>query len=798
MIGQTISHYKILEKLGEGGMGVVYKAQDTKLDRFVALKFLPFDQSHSVDDKARFIREAKSASALDHPNICTIYEIDEAPDGHLFIAMAAYEGETLHARIAPKGKAHATPLPIRDVLTIALQIAEGLQVAHNKGIVHRDIKSSNIIVTASGQVKIMDFGLAWTTTGTRLTKAGVAVGTVPFMSPEQARGEAVDHRSDIWSLGVVIYEMTSGILPFKSQYNEAVIYSILNEHPQPLTSVRSDVPMDLERIVTKTIQKNPGERYQSLRDMIVDLKKMMQNFDLGAAQTLPTVPLKSTRSRITIYSITAVLILIAGLLFAIVFRRDPTPTSEQSIAVLPFQNFSRIKEDDYFIDGMTESIITDLGKFGGLLVIGRQTVNKYKGKTVDFEQLRNDLNVRYVVEGSIRRTGNALRVSAQLTDLSKGVQLWADRFDRRISDLFAVEDEISVGIMTALRGTLTPREEQQLTVQPTRNLEAYDFYLRGRYYYHKRSNADYDKAIPLLEKAVTLDPTFALAYATLGSACTQKSFYDEPRQKQFEEKAYVAIEKALSIDPNLAEAYIAKGNLLWTPGKRFLHEEAIAAFRHAIELKENSDEAHEWLGFVYMHLGLFDMAMGEYRKALTINPGAPFATGRVGMTYLYDGKYQEALSWLRKIPEDFNPETIGMQTAIALFYLGKMNEAVPILDKVGKTFPEDPFLLSTQAMIFAADGKREEALDKITKASEREKTYLGHFHHAAYNIGSAYALMKKNDLAVQWLQKAADEGFPCYPKYENDPNLNNLRADPQFVTFMNQLRKQWERYKAKL
>ncbi|MBF8295776.1 MAG: hypothetical protein HW389_2321 [Bacteroidetes bacterium] len=1265
MIGTTVSHYRILEKLGEGGMGVVYKAQDLKLDRLIALKFLPPEFTRDPDAKQRFVQEAKAASALDHPNICTIHEVDETRDGQLFIAMAHYEGETLHQKIVNR------QLSIDDCITFAIQTAEGLQAAHKKGITHRDIKSSNIMVTPEGQVKIMDFGLAKTTGATMLTKSGATVGTVPYMSPEQARGEKVDHRTDIWSLGVVLYEMISGRLPFESPYSEAIVYSILNEEPKPFSLVRSDVPANLETIVRKCLEKNLANRYQHADELIADLRRAKTGelpkvkvsmkagfrwrnwYVIGGAalvvaillfiflprltshsevissiavlpldnlsrdpeqeyfadgmtealitdlakisalrvisrtsvmlyktrkKTIPEIAkelnvdaivegsvqrsgdrvritaqllhaptdrhlwaesyernltdvlslqsevalaiVKEIRAKITpqeetrltsapainkeVYELylkgrfywnkrteegmrkaieyfdqaiekdpnlalvnagladsyiflglqeatlggtppkesfpkakaaalkaveidetlaeghTSLAVVkryydrdfvgaerefkraielnpnsaythlhyaisivgmgrldealaevkrareldplslainstvgwvlyfarqydlsieqlkktlemdpnfaiahyrlglayqqkerheeaiaafqkavtlsgggplaiaalghayavsgrrneaqkvlaelhelakqryVAAFYFAAIYagigekdqafawlekayeersesllrlnydprfnslRADPrfkellkkielpagaavdenkasTSTNWQnSIAVLPFKNISSDKEQEYFCDGMTEAIITDLAKIADLVVMSPAAVSRYKGQSVGPANVAEQLRVRYVVEGGVQRMGNALRVSAQLTDAETGVQLWADRFDRTTRDVFTVQDDISQKIVSALQIKLSTKEQQRLTLRPTQNLEAYDLYLRGCYYSNQRSFEGTDRAIPLLERATITDPNFAAAFAMLGSTYAQKAFYDEPLKKDWDQKAYVAVEKALSIDPNLAEAHVAKGNLLWTPTNRFPHDKAIAAYKRAIELKPSYDEAHAWLGFVCYHIGLLEEGLKECRKALQINPNSAFPQSRVGTALLYLGRNEEALTELRKVPAGFNPQVVPMQIAITLMYLGRNDEAEEVLLETEKDIPDDPFLLSTQALLLALDGKHQEAMQKIRLAEQKEKTYLGHFHHAAYNIGSAYALMKENENAVKWLQKAADSGFPCYPKFEKDRHLNNLRHEARFISLMEDLKKRWESFKAVL
>ncbi len=791
MIAQTISHYKILEKLGEGGMGVVYKAEDIKLKRTVALKFITPHAVGSEAEKTRFVHEAQAAAALDHPNICTVYEIDEA-EGKTFIVMAYIEGQSL------KEKIQSGPLKLDEALDLAIQVAQGLQEAHGKGTVHRDIKSANIVVTEKGQAKIMDFGLAEIAGRSRVTKEGMTVGTAAYMSPEQARGEKLDQRTDIWSLGVVVYEMITGRPPFSGEYEQAIVYQILNEEPEPITSLRSNVPMELERIVKKAMQKDRASRYQHVDEMLTDLRSLRKEIEAGLSKEPLSKVAPSRRRRVYLYGGVAGLVILAVVALYFFLPSKPTVVEKKSIAVLPFKNFSESKEDEYFSDGMTESIITDLAKVPGLLVIARNSVFQYKGKNADVLQVGKELNVRYVLEGSMQRAGNTLRVNAQLIDASNGFHLWANRFDRDMRDVFAVQDDISKNIVSALKLTLTPVEEQQLMARATKNLEAYDYYLRGKFHFNERNKSDNDSAIALFERAIATDPTFSSAYAALARAYTLNYFQFEPQQKHWEEKAFIAIEKALSLDPNLSQAYLARGELYWTPSNHFPHEKAIKEYRRALALNPNLDEAFHQLAVVYVHIGLFDKVVQEANKALEINPTNIGAQFRIGTAHLYQGNYEQALAILEKLPKRWNPSIVGIQTATALLYLRKKGEALSLLEQLSRDLPDDPWLLSTQALILASVGEEHEAAEKMRTAAEKEKTYFGHFHHAAYNIASTYALMKKNQLAIEWLQKAAEDGYPCYPKFEMDPNLNNLRSDPQFISFMEKLKKQWEYYKANL
>ncbi len=462
MIGKTISHYKILEKLGGGGMGVVYAAEDTKLKRKVALKFLPPEITCNDEIKKRFIHEAQTASALDHPNICTIHEIDEIKpttkepgNGQMFIVMACYEGESLKIKIA-RG-----PLKVAETIDIAMQIAEGLAKAHQKGIVHRDIKPANILVTEDGIVKIVDFGLAKLTGRTMLTKEGTTLGTVVYMSPEQARGEKVDHRTDIWSFGVMLYEMVTGQLPFRGEYEQAVVYSILNEDPEPPTALRSGMTMEMERIILKSLAKKPEGRYQHVDEMLVDLKSIR-------AKTMPkgeTIEAKTEvirtdkpsrkpnpRRRIAIFGILLLLIVTATVYLWVQKTWQPFIHQKVSkkIAILPLINLTGDPSQTYFCDGMTEQLITNLSRVPELKVIARTSVMRYKNTKKDIRQISKELDAPYVLEGSVRKSDKRVRITAQLIEAKEGTHLWANDYDRNLRDIFAIQDDVSQSIAHAL------------------------------------------------------------------------------------------------------------------------------------------------------------------------------------------------------------------------------------------------------------------------------------------------------------------------------------------------------------
>ncbi|MGH2567988.1 MAG: protein kinase domain-containing protein, partial [Bacteroidota bacterium] len=745
--------------------------------------------SSSDQDKARFIQEAKAASALDHPNICNVHEIDETPDGQVFIVMAVYDGTPLNRKIE-KG-----PLKIEEALDIAIQAAEGLQAAHEKGITHRDVKSSNIMVTEKGRAVIMDFGLARTSAATKLTKAGATLGTVPYMSPEQARGEKVDHRADIWSLGVVLYEMISGRLPFKSDYNEATVYSILNESAAPLTSLRSDVPMELERIVNKTLAKKPGERYQNVTDLLVDLRKLSQGTEAGISGPQSS---KSFALRKNPTVIVASLLGLAALALTLYFLvpSSPTKMERKSIAVLLFKNLSDSKEDEYFSDGLTEDIITQISKISDVKVISRTSVVRYKNTDKSLRTIGNELSVATILEGSVRRSGNQVRIVAQLIDANTDEHLWAETYDRQLTEIFAIQSDIARQIASALRAKLVLSGDARTRGQPTQNFEAYEYYLRGKFHFNISNRAGVDSSIILFQRAVELDPTFGLAYASLAQAYHEwYSTYDA--RKEWDEKAFVAVEKALTLDPNLAEAYLARGLIYWGQFNRTQPERGLQELRRAIELNPNLSGAHEYLGAIYGHIGLLEEALVEAKKSVELNPANVEHQYRVGQVLLYQQQYAEALSVFETVKEVYNPGFVSSQKGIILWYLGREKDAWQLLKDALTKYPEDRFLNSTFAIMLAARGEEKEAEARIQNALERGKGF-GDYHHVAYYAGSMYAFLKKNKQAVQWLQTAADNGFPCYPLYEKDPNLDLLRNDPMFIQFMAELKNRWEGYKATL
>ena len=808
MSGQKIKQYKIIEPLGAGGMGEVYLAEDTRLNRKVALKFLP---EHLVEDKdhlRRFEQEARAVAALSHPNVCTIHEVIETTEHSHCIVMEYVDGITLRERIS-KGR-----MNVNEALDVAIQTASALSAAHAAGVVHRDVKLDNIMARPDGYVKVLDFGLAKLTersdaagseTETRKlsdqTSPGIVMGTVAYMSPEQARGLPVDSRSDIWSLGVVIYEMVTGQKPFSGKTPTDVIVSIASQQPRPVTSFSSDIPAKLDQIVGKALAKNVEGRYQTADQLLSDLKSLRRDLDLqtrGDALKQPSPPV-FTRNRILIVSAVVIMLIVAGFVYTSFIRQRliAAPPSEiRSLAVYPLENLSGDPTQEYFADGMTDALITDLAKIGALRVISRPTVMQYKGVNKPLTQVGQELKVDAILTGSVQRSGDQVRISVQLFQIATEQNLWADSYDRDFRDMLALQRDVTQDIVGKIRIKLTPQEQGRIgNVHPV-NPKAYDDYLRGKFYLNRQDRESNEAAIAALDNAIKTDDNFAAAHAELAQAYVWKLFLFAPNEPRLAERAYTETNKALQLDPDSAVAYLARGRLQWTPANSFPHEKAIQDYKVALQLDPNLDEARNQLALVYSHIGALDEALRESQKAINTNPTNNLAQFRIGETLNFQGKYEQGLAALRGIPAQTNPELVGQQIVWALFNLGKKDEATSTLEQLLKDHPEDNrgLLTSLQAILAASSGQQQLAEEKIKLAISHGKGF-GHFHHTTYYIAVAYALMNNAKEALKWLEATANEGFPCYPLFEHDRNLNSLRNDPRFHTFMERQKQQWEHFK---
>ena len=675
-----IGHYQIMEQIGEGGMGVVFLARDLRLHRNVAIKVLPETVSTDKSRLNRFEQEAVAASALNHPNILTIHEIGRS-DNAKFIVSEYVNGFTLREKIPM--------LTVSESIDLAIQVASALEAAHKHGIVHRDIKPENIMVREDGLVKVLDFGLAKltekqisflnneaATLAMVKTEPGMIMGTASYMSPEQARGLEVDCRTDIWSLGAVLFEMIAGYPPFEGETSMDVVASILNKDPRQLTSASGT--LRINDIIYHCLQKKPSDRYQSAGELTADLRFLKRAHD---AKADPDVRLLKNNTAVT----------------------EVLPTSSTR----------------------------------------RWLVSDPK---------------RVIVAG----------LAPVLAAAAIAIYVWAPG-------------------------------ASHTSITNSQRSPAYDLYVRGKVKVTNVNRDDNDAAIKLLEQAVAIDPNYAEAWAELAKGYVFRSFNfaRDPEQRKLNEDAEVAVEKALELNPNLPEGHLSRGLVLWTHTKRFPHEQAIQAFKRAIALNPDLDEAHQWLSVVYIHIGLFDEATEEINKTLEINPNNTAVRLRMIAVNTYQGKFEEAIGVVKTTPPDQYPANLNRIAADSLVQLGRLNEAETVIDEYLKAYPDDEGgnVTSVKAILLVKEGKQREAEATIQRAIEIGKGF-GHFHHSAYNIASAYALMKKPDEAVNWLQNAADDGFPCYPYFEIDHNLDNLRQDARFITFMSKLKERWLKYKA--
>jgi serine/threonine protein kinase/lipopolysaccharide biosynthesis regulator YciM len=736
MIGQTISHYHILQKLGGGGMGVVYSARDTMLDRSVALKFLSKEALCDKLSQERFLREARAAASLNHPNICTVHEIGEDTQGHPFIVMEFLEGDTL------KNLVCARTMRTDRLLDIGIQVADALDHAHARGITHRDIKPANIFVTRAGQAKVLDFGLAKLgailavssetepsdSTNRRsnvhedtLTTPGASMGTVAYMSPEQARGEPLDSRSDLFSFGCVLYEMATGTPPFRGTTSAVIFNSIFNSNPVSPSTLNAEIPESVDVIILKALEKDRDLRYQSAAELRADFKRLKRDLDSGK---------RSLSGKIPSYVSTV--------------PSSVVPRSQNSVAVLYFENLSSAKEDEYLRDGMTEDIITELTNIKNLKVFPRPALLPYRDKPVTAPQVGRELNAAYVLSGSLRRSGNRLRITAQLVETHSGHALWAQRFDREMDDVFEVQDEIARSLAQAFRINLSPQEEQKIASKPTQNSVAYDYYLRGRSYARRES---LEFALQMYEQAIKLDPNFALAHAGIAYIC---GIIHEVREHnpKWVVRGEAACSKALEVDPNLAEALVAQARISYSQRK---HEEAIDLARRAIALKPDCEGVYNVLGRVYFASGRFQEAAELSEKAIEAN----------GDDYNVFIPIVNAL------------ERLGRTTELQRFRELEMNA----LERQLELVPEDVRARSLLAADYANMGR----LDDAVRHLEMTVALRPNDSNVLYNAACTYAVLGKKQEALALLQRSVDAGYANFDWPRQDPDLKSLHNDPEFL-----------------
>ena len=771
LIGQVVGHYRILEKLGGGGMGVVYKALDTKLDRSVALKFLPPHLSMDEEAKARFIHEAKAASALDHVNIGYIHEIDETDDGQLFIAMAFYAGETLKKKIT-RG-----PLPIDEALDYAVQIAEGLGRAHEAGIIHRDIKPANVMVTEEGLVKIVDFGLA-KMADVSLTQTGTTLGTVAYMSPEQAQGEAVDQRTDLWSLGVVLYELLTGERPFRGDYAEAIIYAIRHDEPEPITALRPEVPEDLARIVENLLRKDREARYASAEALLADLQAIKQGEAAEKQAVAPVASGSSSRNRVWIYGGGALVVLVLAAFIASQLFSGGS-RSIDSIAVLPLANLSGDPKQEYFSDGMTDALIENLGQIEALRVISRTSVMPYKTDPKPLREVGRALDVAGVVEGTVKSSGDLIEVTVRLYDAATEERLWSGRFERKLENVLTLQREVALAIAREIEIKLKPQEQERLEEAKTVDPEVYELYLWGRNLSYKRTLESLSQAITYFEQAIAKDADFAPAHASLVVPYFMLGASGTLPLEEARSKARQAAEQALALNESLSDAHVAMGVILsmydwdWSGAERVL--------KRAISLNPNNTEAIHEYGIYLIRTGKPEEGLNEMKRLLALDPLSPVARRSVAWAYFRNRQYDDAIEYSLRLL-DFDPGYAHMHLGAAYLLKGRYEDAIAALEREEVASTGTGFLaLGYLGNAYALSGKRDKALALIEQLEEQP--------NLATLVAEIYTGLGQHDEALDWLDRASsdEQSTDVLVHQLFDPILNPLRSEPRFQTLLEKM-----------
>lgn len=754
MIGQIISHYRVVEKLGGGGMGVVYKAEDTRLHRFVALKFLPDELAKDAQSLTRFRREARAVSALNHPNIVMLHDISSEA-GTDFLVMEYVQGQTLENLIASGG------LPFNRVTEYGVQIASALAAAHSAGIVHRDIKPANIMITQDDQIKVLDFGVAKltplvghtpdleTVTQIQGTIPGVVVGTVSYMSPEQTRGEPVDARSDIFSLGCVLYQAATGKRPFGGASTLAIMHEIATLLPPAPSSLCSELPGTFDTLIAACLEKNPIHRPATAGDVAQQLKSLSLSQDSAPPHMRP---------------------------------------DRRSVAVMPFKLRTSIQDDQFLAVALADAVVTRLAGTGKLLVRPTASMMRYAGKDMEWTQAAREMNVNLVVEGSIQKMGERVRVLVQAHQVTGALTLYSAKHDGEMEKLFDLQDQIADAVTEAL---VPQRHKTVRPVPPTKNNAAYELYMRAADRISRLNKWDTQTAVEMLTSATAMDPNFADAWGRLAQACIQMGVVFDSNPAWLE-TAEAAVAKALALDMVHADAFCARGQLLWTPKNSFQNRPALRALNAALKLNPGCHQAQIWRGLILFHLGLYAEARQGLEEALAVHPGDTRTIVFLAQTALYRGDYEEAYELeMRSLALDPAGVWQNLFFPTIPLYLGRPSEAAEALRRARQMVPDEATLTSVEGLIAAHEGNFGRAEQLADTALESKKTLL-HTHHLWHNAASAYAMCSKPEKAVKWLRECADMGLPNYLLFGSDPHLRGLHNRPEFLALMSDLRREHE------
>ena len=768
MIDQTILHYKIIEKLGEGGMGIVYRAHDLDLDRDVALKFLP---PHLLDDdaeEARLLQEAKAAALLNHPNICGVHSLGEF-EGRRFIDMEFVDGETLGTRI------RRSPLSVPDAIDYAIQIGDALQEAHSKGIIHRDVKADNVMVNSRNQVKVMDFGLAKLKGSLKLARSSTTAGTMAYMSPEQIQGGDADARSDIFSFGVLLFQMLSGQLPFRGEHEAALMYSIVNEEPQSLEGVRPGIPGDLSRLVGRTLRKDPSERFQSAAEMVSDLQECQEAITAPGhpPEKQASLPTLTSAKRRWMRPILLVALAAALLLVAAYFLTSRSSRNIDAIAVLPFSNVTGNPATEYLTDGFTENLINSLSMLPGVKLMSRSSVFRFKGKDIAPEEAAKELGVNAVLTGRLMQREQALSVSVELMDVRDHSHIWGEQYERRADQVQDIQRDIVQQVARRLKLSFTEEQQKQLSKSSTESAEAYQLYLKGRFFLNKRTEEGFERGMAFFHQAIERAPSYAPAYAGLATTYLLQASYDLRPPKESSDLARAAAQQALQYDDRSAEAHTVLASLAGFDWAQYDRE-----YLTALALNPNYVTAQHWYGEYLLEVGRFDEAMIHLHKALELDPLAPIHYVSLALALMTQHRDDEALAQLGT-SLDIDPQFPRGHAILAHLHLrmGHPDLALPAIDRAVLFSDSSTEYIARRGLILGRMGRKAQA-EKVL----RQMTSLSKKKYVPFSLlALPYIGLGRNDEAFRLLRRASDGYESALNDINIDPLFDPLRSDPRFA-----------------